>query len=720
MIRTMPSFAISLPLIFLTVLTIPRSACGQDEISFNRDIRPILASKCFVCHGPDENHREADLRLDDREAAVDYGAIVPREPKSSLLIERIFSADEELVMPPPESEKQLSPTEQDLLERWIAAGAPYDQHWAFVAPSQTQPPDIKALLRDHPDTPVTPAWPHNEIDQFTLAQMLTAGIAPSPEADRYTLVRRVFLDLIGMPPSLEEADEFVNSDDPRAYEKLVDQLLASPRYGEHWARAWLDLARYSDTNGYEKDRPRSIWPYRDWVIRALNADLPYDQFTIEQLAGDMLPNPTPDQLIATGFHRNTMLNEEGGIDPLEYRYLAMVDRVATTGTVWMGLTVGCAQCHSHKYDPISHTDYYALMGLLNNADEPDFLIPDDDRIRKRRAAETKVRKLEQKLADQFPLPENGTGQGTDAEQRAAHLASELAKWIAATRPQTADWTVVTPAEMSTNLPKLERMDDGSIFSSGDITKRDEFELVFEIQPDQLPIRSLRLEAIPDDRLPDRGPGRTYYEGRKGDFFVSEIDASLDGQELTFAGASHDYQNPNEKNPKKQASAVFDGDGSSGWQPGPHKGERLQLVLNLESAITEPGKLKIKLLFERHYVVSLGRFRFSTSAKADATANRLPEDVESLLASKPQSAWTEEDKSKIQRQFLLTTELLADARKELDAARQAIPQLDHTLVMKERPSDNPRTTHRHHRGEYLSPKEVVAHQHSAGFFRPRCA
>ncbi|MEK6237190.1 MAG: DUF1549 domain-containing protein, partial [Planctomycetales bacterium] len=373
-------------LLFLIATT--KVAAAGEKINFNRDVRSLFAAKCFACHGPDEKHREGELRLDAREAAVKQGAIVPGQPDKSELIQRILSDDPDERMPPPEADEPLTDAQQKLLQDWIREGARYEKHWAFTPP--TKPPLPRIGDSD---------WPQNKIDYFVLARLESEGLKPSSRANSYALVRRVYLDLIGLPPTPEEADAFLRDDKPDAYERLVDRLLASSHYGERWARDWLDLARYADTNGYEKDRPRSMWPYRDWVIRALNADMPFDRFTIEQLAGDMLPNATEDQVVATGFHRNTMLNEEGGVDPLEYRFYAMVDRVATTGTVWLGLSTGCAQCHSHKYDPITHVDYYRLLALLNNADEPDRLLKTPDVVARRRALENRIRKLEADLPD---------------------------------------------------------------------------------------------------------------------------------------------------------------------------------------------------------------------------------------------------------------------------------------------------------------------------------
>src|SRR4051794_11554763 len=345
-----------------------------DHVDFNRDVRPILSGSCFKCHGVDDAARKGKLRLDVRESALKGGksgdpAVTPGKPDDSELVRRVFSNDPDGVMPPASTKVVLTDAQQQTLRRWVAQGAEYQPHWAFVAPKRAPLPDVKQA-----------DWCRNTIDRFVLSRLEAEGLRPSSEADRYTLVRRLYLDLIGIPPTPAEADAFVGDPSPDAYEKVVDRLLASPHYGERWARRWLDLARYADTNGYEKDRARPIWPYRDWVIQAINRDQPFDQFTIEQIAGDMLPGAGVEQRIATGFHRNTMLNEEGGIDPNEYRFLAMTDRVATTGTVWLGLTIGCAQCHTHKYDPIPHKDYYGLFAFFNSASEVDLPLPSPTEI----------------------------------------------------------------------------------------------------------------------------------------------------------------------------------------------------------------------------------------------------------------------------------------------------------------------------------------------------
>ncbi len=328
-------------------------------IDFNQQIRPMLSDKCYGCHGPDENKRKAGLRLDQKEGAFaelksGNRAIVPGNLEKSALAIRIASTEPEEQMPPPKSGKKLSAQEIETFREWIKQGAVWQQHWAYVAPPQPRLPQVKAT-----------DWPRNAIDYFVLWRIEKENVTPSPEADRYTLLRRVTLDLTGLPPTPEEIEAFIADTDPLAYERVVEHLLASPHYGERWGRWWLDAARYADSNGYSIDAPRQIWKYRDWVVAALNRDMPFDQFTIEQLAGDLLPNASVEQKIATGFNRNTQINQEGGIDPEQFRVESVIDRVNTFSTVFLGLTVGCAQCHNHKFDPITQRDYYQLFAFFN-------------------------------------------------------------------------------------------------------------------------------------------------------------------------------------------------------------------------------------------------------------------------------------------------------------------------------------------------------------------
>jgi hypothetical protein len=343
-------------------------AAAEPAISFTRDIKGILSNRCVRCHGPDaaDRHGGGDegLRLDTFEGATEdlggHAAIVPGKPLTSELIARITSTDPDVVMPPPEAGEPLSPAEVELLSRWIAAGAEYEPHWAYVPPVRPPVPAVKDA-----------AWPKNDIDRFILARLETEGLAPQPEADRITLARRLALDLTGLPPSPEEVDAFVADAAPDAVERFIDRLLAHSGYGEHVAREWLDLARYADSAGYADDRPRTIWGWRDWVIRACDANMPFDEFTIRQLAGDLLPDATDDDRIATAFHRNTLTNSEGGTINEEFRVAAVVDRVNTTMSTWMGTTMACAQCHDHKYDPLSQKEYFGIYAVFNQTADAD-------------------------------------------------------------------------------------------------------------------------------------------------------------------------------------------------------------------------------------------------------------------------------------------------------------------------------------------------------------
>jgi hypothetical protein len=353
---------------FCVLLAPPAQAA--DTPDFQREIRPILSNSCYKCHGPDAAERKGGkdgsggLRLDTEagaRAALDGGvAIAPGHPDKSELVARIKQSDPDELMPPPKSGVKLTSHEIGLLEQWVRGGAKYVKHWSYVKPRQPPLPEV-----------TNKQWLRNGVDSFILARLEKDGLSPQPEADRLALARRVALDLTGLPPSPEEADAFVNDQTPDAYERFVDRLLASSAYGEHWARQWLDLARYADSAGYADDPLRQIWGFRDYVIRSFNANKPFDQFTLEQIAGDLLPNATDDQLIATAFHRNTMTNNEGGTNDEEFRNAAVVDRANTTMSVWMGTSFACAQCHTHKYDPITHQEYFQIFAFFNNTQDAD-------------------------------------------------------------------------------------------------------------------------------------------------------------------------------------------------------------------------------------------------------------------------------------------------------------------------------------------------------------
>ncbi|MBW3598368.1 MAG: DUF1553 domain-containing protein [Planctomycetes bacterium] len=465
------------------------------KIDFNRDIRSILSNNCFQCHGPDESERQADLRLDTQEGA--YGAVVPGEPEESELVLRITSEDEYSRMPPAEAGKKLTPREIELVTEWVRQGAPFARHWSYVRPER---PPLPAVLDE--------SWPRTAVDHFLLARLEREGLQPMPEADRHALIRRVSMDLTGLPPTWEQVEAFVSDPHPDAYERLVDRLLADPAYGEHWARMWLDLARYADSAGYADDPPRTIWRYRDYVIRSFNENKPFDQFTIEQIAGDLLPEATEEQLIATAFHRNTLTNNEGGTSDEEFRNVAVVDRVNTTAAVWMGATMACAQCHTHKYDPITQEEYFEFFTFFNNTQDADrrdesplLELYSDQQKRQKAQWQTEIEELETTV--QTMTPELAEAQRRWEEAFAADLA----------------WSELRPSAVETKSGAAATIhEDASVLIASPAKT--------EVSKLQLPlaagkIAALRLEALTDDTLPNNGPGHA-----GGNFVLSQVKATL--------------------------------------------------------------------------------------------------------------------------------------------------------------------------------------------------
>lgn len=478
---------------------------AEPQVDFNRDIRPILSNKCFKCHGPDKAERQGGtegLRLDTEAGAFEdlgeYSVIVRGKPEESELVRRIESTDGDDKMPPPKSGKQLSAKEIELLKQWIAGGAKYAQHWSYVKPVRPPIPQVQQSR-----------WPQNEVDYFLLSRLEQEGLKPSPEADRYTLIRRLSLDLTGLPPTIEEVEEFISDARPNAYELLVDRLLAKEAYGEHWARLWLDLARYADSAGYADDPPRTIWAYRDYVIRSLNANKPFDQFTIEQIAGDLLPNPTEDQLIATAFHRNTLTNNEGGTNDEEFRNVAIVDRVNTTMAVWMGTTMACAQCHSHKYDPLTQEEYFRLFAFFNSTDDADrrdesplLDIYSPEQLKQKSQWQSEIAALEKKVGTLTP-----------------ELKTAQSQWEARLKQPMA-WQTVRPAEVvaGSKLP-VQILDDGGVLAE-ESADTETYQIQIPLAGDAK-LSALKLGALPHAKLPGQGPGHG-----AGNFVVTKVEAVI--------------------------------------------------------------------------------------------------------------------------------------------------------------------------------------------------
>ncbi|MEQ8787625.1 MAG: PSD1 and planctomycete cytochrome C domain-containing protein [Pirellulaceae bacterium] len=452
-LRYRPLFCALLALSSLVVgSAAPRATlAAAPRIEFNRDIRPILSDKCFACHGPDEKHREADLRLDTAEGAK--SAITAEKPEASELIARITSEDESERMPPSQSKKTLSPREIELLRQWVAQGAEYQPHWSFVPPRRGEAPAVKQA-----------AWPAGDIDRFILARLEAEAITPSPEADKITLARRLAFDLTGLPPTPAEVRAFVQDESPDAYERLVDRLLDSPHYGERMAMYWLDLVRYADTVGYHGDQEHAITPYRDWVIKAFNDNMPFDQFTIEQLAGDLLPDATIDQKIASGYNRVLQTSHEGGVQKQEYLHKYDADRVRSLSGVWMGATLGCAECHNHKFDPYTQKDFYSLAAFFADIDDMQTFRGGDTTPTKREPELVVISPIDraqiaammdelEKLKGPYASAAAGSPDANRLEQRIAALKQEIAS-----RQQAKRRTMVTASVEPRTIRVLERGD----------------------------------------------------------------------------------------------------------------------------------------------------------------------------------------------------------------------------------------------------------------------
>jgi dsRNA-specific ribonuclease len=614
----------------------PAVSRAAEPVDFQRDIRPILSDNCFKCHGPDEGTRKGKLRLDTRELAVKGGrsgepAIVPGKPEASELLRRVKTTAADAIMPPPDSGKKLTAAQVDLLQRWVAGGAGYQQHWAFVPPKRPATPQV-----------VNTAWVRNPIDAFVLAKLEAVRLRPSPEAKRETLVRRLYLDLVGLPPMPEEIDALLRDESQDWYEKLVDRLLTSPHYGERWGRHWLDAARYADSDGYEKDKPRNVWMYRDWVVGAFNSDLPYDQFIIEQLAGDLLPRPTQDQLVATGFLRNSMINEEGGIDPEQFRMEAMFDRMDAIGKSILGLTINCCQCHSHKYDPITQEDYYRLFAYLNDTHEANVAVYTPAEQQKRAEIFRKVREIEDDLKHRTP----------DWKQR-------LAEWENRVKNDQPAWTIVKVQNASDNAQRYVYHDDGSQTAWGYAPTK--WTSQFTGTTEQKRITAFRLELLTDPNLPMGGPGRSPIGlFALSEFMVDVADPKKPGEKkrVKLVSATADFSNAerpldavyDDRTGKKRTTGpvtfAIDGKDDTAWGidagPGRRNVDR-KAVFVAEKPLELPAGAILTFHLKQMHARwnsddnqnnNLGRFRFAVTGADAPIADPLPKRVRELFEIPP--------------------------------------------------------------------------------------
>jgi mono/diheme cytochrome c family protein len=695
-------------------------AAGR-TIDFDRDVRPILAEHCHSCHGP--RKQQSDLRLDRREAAVAGGAegpaILPGDGAGSPLVQRVAGLDPDAVMPP--KGERLTTEQVGVLRAWIDQGARWPEadskadntrrHWAFRPPERPSLPRV--ARRD---------WVRNPIDRFILARLEHEGLQPAAEANRITLIRRLSLDLTGLPPTIAEVDAFLADRRADAYERLVDRLLDSPHYGERWGRHWLDAARYADSDGFEKDKPRYIWAYRDWVIAAINRDLPYDRFIIEQLAGDLLPNPGQDQVVATGYLRNSMVNEEGGIDPEQFRMEAMFDRMDAIGKGILGLTIQCAQCHSHKFDPLTQEEYYRLFAFLNNDDEPARLVYTPEELMRIAAIRRGISAIEDQLRESDPDWRRHMEAWEDDEGSAA---CERPGWVVV--PLAVD-------EISTGGQKYLPQKDGSFLAQGYAPTKHTAKLTAKVD---LPrVTAVRIELLNDPNLPAYGPGRSF----KGTCALSELTieaapaASPDKKtKVKLARATADFEQPERvlepnfddrtKNRRVTGPAAFatDEKDETAWGidagPGRRNVER-QAVFVLATPISHPGGSIVTIGLKQVHggwnsddlmTNNLGRFRIAlTDAEPDRThavADPVPKRVRDILAI-PRASRTPAQVATVFSYWRTTVDAWKEANARIEALRDDHPAGTTSLVLQERPAVDSRMTSVLKRGDFLKPVKPV--------------
>ncbi|QDS94601.1 Planctomycete cytochrome C [Roseimaritima multifibrata] len=674
-------------------LVLVSAVAFADEQQFNRDVRPILSNHCFTCHGPDAATREGGLRLDQRDAATatsDSGerAIVPGDTDASELIRRITSTDPDVRMPPVDGPKPLDAKQIATLTKWIDGGAAYQSHWAFG-------PVVEPAVPNIGDSP----WPRNDIDHFVLARLRENSLKPADQASPETLIRRVAFDLTGLPPTVEEIEKFLTDRSDQAYENMVDRYLQSPAYGEHMARHWLDLARYADTNGYQYDTEREQWVWRDWVIDAYNRNMPFDQFTTEQIAGDLLPNATAQQRLATGFNRNHGITIEGGIIDEEYRTEYVMDRVTTTGAVWLGLTVGCARCHDHKYDPISQREFYQLYSFFNQVPErgmkgfaPTEKIPSPLAGNRQQQLEAKLRRLQAELAKPIDWDSH-------LEQWAGQLANSPG----------SGWNVLTPKILKSSAGStLTPLADHSILAGGANPRQDIYDI--GSQTEVVGITAVRLEALTDDSLPGGGPGRH----SNSNFVLSEFELTAVSTEdpsktkaVKFVRAITDYQQTNYEVAKAINGTVANNDG---WAvDGPSRKEPATAIFVAEKPFGFPGgtELRFRLRHEAGFAThGIGRTRLSVSTdpQSDLTFQGIPADIRRIAATK-QAARSAEDTAKLKDYVAAHHDPQEDLKQRIAAIQQqqatAFPA---TMVMQDMPK--PRKTHLLNRGQYDAPTDEV--------------
>lgn len=678
------------------VLSCHATCRAADPIDFDRQIRSILSENCFHCHGPDAESRQAGLRLDTREGALNGTAIVAGQSAASEVIRRIRSTDPDEQMPPPNSNRRLTPQQQDLLARWIDDGAPWSEHWAFVAPRRPVVPSTSA-----------DGNAANPIDAFILAALPSRGLALAPEADRGRLLRRVSLDLTGLPPSVAEYEAFLADDRPGAYERVVDRLFTSPRYGERMLWDWLDAARYADTNGYQGDPTRPMWYWRDWALAALNANVPFDAFSIEQLAGDLLPTPTREQLIATGFHRNHMINGEGGRIAEESRVDYVQDRVETTGTVWLGLTFNCCRCHDHKFDALTQREYYQLAAYFNSIDESG---ANDARGLANPVLSLATEAQQARLAELQQLEREAQQSLAGIEKQVRDTQEAWERSLVTADPEEPstshslkiNWKPLVPTSLTAQQGTTLTVGPEGVVTATEVSPpQDVYSMLFA--PPSGTVTALRLEALPDDSLVNRGPGRA----DNGNFVLSGFVVEVYGRALELDPVRADFEQAG-----WSIGGLVDGKPNTGWAILPKFGESHELIVALRSPLVVPvGEvLTIRLAFESPHVQhTLGKFRLSYSQDAVELIRGIPAAVASAL-TKPRDQRTADEQKTITDHYVGSHPEVLAARSALDKAKSTKENyergLPRTMVMRERAQ--PRETHILIRGAYDKYGEQVTH------------
>jgi len=692
-------------LVFVTGIEAHAVTTNSPSISYNRDIRPILSQNCFYCHGPDAGKRKGKMRLDIREEAIKKEAFVPGNPLKSELVKRINSKDPEELMPPPASAKTLNAVQKEQLRRWIAGGAKYEGHWAY-------------------DKPIKPGIPSKSdpVDYLVRKRLQEVKLSPSKEADSLTLVRRLYFDLIGIPPKPEEADAYIHDKSPDRYPHLVEKLLASPHYGERMALGWLDVVRFADTIGYHSDNPRNVWPYRDYVIRSFNQDKPFDVFTKEQLAGDLLPESGPEQKVGSAFNRLLLTTEEGGAQAKDYEARMLTDRVRAVGAIWMGQTIGCAQCHDHKFDPITSRDFYSMGAFFADIKETivgrredGMMLPDEKQAMQLAKLQEAVKKTKGELDGPHPELKDAFDKWNEEQSQNAWLESQ--------------WQQISPVQAESSVGnKLNIRGDHTILVQGTNSATTE---IYSLWLTNLPnsIVGLRLEALPEDGLPHHGPGR----GEDGNFILSKVIATVESsnkspEDVKIISVRASFNQSLAQSGVSNSLSVLVNDNESkdgnGWSILSEVGKRQELFLGTAQALNLSTNDSLKLQLVQNHADrrnTLGHFRISVTTNAGVLQEKfsypaLPEIASTLAVAIEKRDQSQKDKvwsefKKLAPELESKRASLVQARKELAEFEAGVPRCLVSVA-----DENPRTVRILPRGNFLNETGEIVQPAFPGYLK----